>query len=100
MESASNAVVADKWTEVKTLVEAIELDVLKNARGNASAGVRVRKGLRLLKKVASELVKTTSAQDKVNKEVKHKEKAARPKKEKAAAATAPKTTKAPKVAKA
>ena len=92
-------VVSDKWSEVKTLVESIELDVLKNARGNSSAGVRARKGLRLLKKVASELVKATSAGDKVNKEVKHKEKALRPKKVATSAVVKVAKVKAPKAPK-
>ena len=49
----------DMWNEIKTLVESLDADVRKNAGGNASAGVRARKGLRLLKTKASELVKTT-----------------------------------------
>ena len=47
----------DKWSELKVLVESLELDVHKNANGNKSAGVRARKGLRLVKSRASELVK-------------------------------------------
>ena len=44
--------ITDKWTEIKTLIESIDLDVHKNAAGNVSAGVRARKGLRLLKNQA------------------------------------------------
>ena len=51
--------ILEKWNEIKILVESLDLDVHKNASGNASAGVRARKGLRLLKKEAAELVKTT-----------------------------------------
>jgi hypothetical protein len=40
------------------------LDLHKNASGNKSAGVRARKGLRLLKKHAGELVKESLATDK------------------------------------
>ena len=47
------------WTEIKTLVESVEGDVNKHAKGNASAGVRARKGLRLLRNKTSELVKAT-----------------------------------------
>jgi len=47
------------WSEIKTLVETIDVDVTKNAKGNASAGVRARKGLRLLRTKTSELVKAT-----------------------------------------
>ena len=59
--------VQDKWLEIKTLIESIELDVHKNAGGNASAGVRARKGLRLYKNYASELVKITIDLDKERK---------------------------------
>ena len=52
------------WTELKVLVESIEKDVVKNANGNKSAGVRARKGLRTLKKVASDLVKMSLESDK------------------------------------
>jgi len=51
--------ILDKWEELKVLVESLELDVHKNARGNKSAGTRARKGLRLLKNAAGELVKTS-----------------------------------------
>ena len=47
------------WGEIKTLVETIDVDVSKNAKGNASAGVRARKGLRLLRNKTAELVKAT-----------------------------------------
>ena len=53
-----------KWAELKVLVESIELDVHKNANGNKSAGVRARKGLRLLKQHASNLVKESLQSDK------------------------------------
>lgn len=54
----SNQII-DKWEELKVLVESLELDVHKNARGNKSAGTRVRKGLRLLKTASSDLVKVS-----------------------------------------
>ena len=47
------------WSEIKSLVETIDVDVSKNVKGNASAGVRARKGLRLLRTKTSELVKAT-----------------------------------------
>ena len=56
-----------KWEEMKVLMESIDNDVSKNATGNASAGVRARKGLRLLKKEAAELVKMTVEADKERK---------------------------------
>jgi len=49
----------NEWAELKVLVESLELDVHKNASGNKSAGVRARKGLRLIKQRAAELVKTS-----------------------------------------
>ncbi len=51
--------VADKWQELKLLVESLEEDVQKNASGNKAAGTRARKGLRTLKSTASELVRLT-----------------------------------------
>tara|TARA_B100001123_G_C14635563_1_gene759559 strand:+ start:385 stop:570 length:186 start_codon:yes stop_codon:yes gene_type:complete len=59
--------IIDKWNEIKVLVESLELDVHKNASGNASAGVRARKGLRLLKKEAQDLVKLTISEEKSRK---------------------------------
>jgi len=56
-----------KWSELKSLVEALEVDVAKNARGTAAAGVRVRKGLRQLATVSKELVKLTLENDKSKK---------------------------------
>lgn len=62
----SNPVI-EKWQELKVLMETIDLDVHKNANGNASAGVRARKGLRLLKSQAADLVKLTVELDKAKK---------------------------------
>jgi hypothetical protein len=59
--------VTAKWNDIKALVEALELDVVKNARGVAAAGVRARKGLRTLKNKATELVKLTVGLDKTKK---------------------------------
>ena len=57
----------DQWNEIKVLIESLDLDVRKNANGNASAGVRARRGLRLLKTKSSELVKITIESDKARK---------------------------------
>jgi hypothetical protein len=57
-----------KWEELKQLVEALEVDVAKNARGVASAGVRARKGLRALQGKSKELVKLTIEIEKKAKE--------------------------------
>ena len=54
----------EEWSELKVLVESLELDVQKNANGNKSAGVRARKGLRLLKQKSGNLVKASLEADK------------------------------------
>jgi len=51
--------VLSKWNELKELVESLELDVTKNAKGVVAAGVRARKGLRSLQGKSKELVKLT-----------------------------------------
>ena len=59
--------ILDQWNEIKTLIETLDLDVVKNANGNASAGVRARRGLRLLKAKSADLVKSTIAEEKSRK---------------------------------
>ena len=51
--------VVESYERLKVLVESLELDVHKSARGNKSAGVRVRKGLRTLKREATDLVRAS-----------------------------------------
>ena len=51
--------VLNKWEELRVLFESLEVDIKKTAKGNKTAGVRARKGLRLLKKASSDLVKVT-----------------------------------------
>jgi hypothetical protein len=53
-----------QFEELKVLVETLQTDVVKNAQGNKSAGVRARKGLREAKKLASAIVKTSLESDK------------------------------------
>lgn len=65
-----------KWDELKLLVEALEVDVTKNARGVAAAGVRARKGLRALQSKSKELVKLTIELEKSAKEAAQPEPAA------------------------
>lgn len=59
MAKEVNAGIVEQWERLKTIMVSTEADVLKNAQGNASAGVRARKGLRALKKEAHDLVKLT-----------------------------------------
>ena len=54
----------DQYTELKVLIETLEKDVVKNSQGNKSAGVRARKALRQVKKMASDIVKTSLETDK------------------------------------
>ena len=53
-----------QWDELKKLIESLELDVAKNISGNKSAGTRARKGLRLIKQKAADVVKTSLESDK------------------------------------
>jgi len=53
----------ETYEEIKVLVESLQVDVVKNASGNKSAGVRTRKGLRALKKIAADLVKISLSHD-------------------------------------
>lgn len=62
--SETNEKILEQWQRIKTLVEMTEQDVLKNAKGNASAGVRARKGLRQLKTETHALVQLTVAEGK------------------------------------
>ena len=59
--------ILDQWNEIKVLIESLDLDVVKNASGNSSAGVRARRGLRLLKSKSADLVKSTIEEDKTRK---------------------------------
>lgn len=50
-----NTEILDKWNKIQTVVNVLELDVVKSARGNSAASLRVRKALRQLKKLSHEL---------------------------------------------
>lgn len=63
----NNGQVVELWDEVKDLVQSLEFDILKNANGNAAAGVRMRKGLRALRSKVSSLVKVSVELDKTRK---------------------------------
>jgi hypothetical protein len=58
----------EKWDEIKLLVESLDVDITKNAKGNNSAGVRARRGLRLLKSKLSEYSKLTIQEEKSKKD--------------------------------
>ena len=59
-----NESIVTQYEELKVLVEILQTDVLKNAQGNKSAGVRARKALREVKKAAAGLVKSSLTHDK------------------------------------
>ena len=63
----STELIVEKWNEIKVIVESLEQDVAKNSSGNSSAGVRARRGLRILKKEATDLVKLTLEVEKARK---------------------------------
>lgn len=65
MNDSSNII--DLWNDLKRIVNDLEVDVVKNSRGTASAGVRLRKGLRDLKTKAVEITRLTIKVDKINK---------------------------------
>jgi hypothetical protein len=67
MSDTSNSIL-EAWSEVKALIEAAEVDVVKNANGNSAAGVRARRALRLLKGKSTSLVKLTIAEEKSRRE--------------------------------
>ena len=60
-----NEELISQFEELKVLIEALQTDVVKNAQGNKSAGIRARKGLREAKKMASAVVKTSLEASKV-----------------------------------
>ena len=66
MSDTSNSIL-EAWSEVKALIEAAEVDVVKNANGNSAAGVRARRALRLLKGKSAGLVKLTISEEKSRK---------------------------------
>ena len=53
----------DHYSFLKTLIESLELDVAKSEKGNKSAGVRLRKNLRLLKSHTQDFIRFTLNKD-------------------------------------
>lgn len=56
------------WEDLKATVLATELDVLKNSNGNVLAGIRARRGLRMIKRKLSVLIDVLKQNDKQRKE--------------------------------
>lgn len=59
--------ILEVWNEIRDLVESIDLDTRKSANGNASAGLRSRKGLRVLKAKIATLTKISVLTEKERK---------------------------------
>lgn len=55
------------WEDLKATILAVELDVLKNAEGNVSAGVRARRGLRMLRNKVTDMIKLLKQEDQAKK---------------------------------
>ena len=58
-EEVSLESIEDHYRHLRLLLESMESDVLKSQKGNKSAGVRLRKGLRLLKGNTGDFIKFT-----------------------------------------
>lgn len=57
------------WEEVKVTIETTEVDMYKNTRGNnVSAGVSLRKNMRILRKALADCVRESSVLDKQRKQ--------------------------------
>jgi hypothetical protein len=59
VERELNEKIVEQWERLRVLMASTEDDVYKNARGNVTAGVRLRKGLRALKSEVQSLIKLT-----------------------------------------
>lgn len=59
LDDRVNGKLLGMWHEIKDIVESIELDALKTAQGNVSAGVRTRHGLRTLASTARKFIVTS-----------------------------------------
>jgi hypothetical protein len=67
---------ATLWEEMAKTFEELERDFKKNSeKHNVSAGIRVRKGVRTLRKLAAEFLRLTIEVDKETKEARKAEKA-------------------------
>lgn len=51
------------WNEILNLVDHLQLDVVKNDKEHVCAGVRMRRGLRMLKNSVVELQRVSSERD-------------------------------------
>jgi hypothetical protein len=47
----------ENWGKLRVLIETLDVDVVKSVRGNKTAAVRVRRGLREAKKLAADVIR-------------------------------------------
>lgn len=57
--------VVNGYETLKDMVAALELDLVKSAKGNVAASLRTRRGLRAVKKQAHDLIRSTLDVNKV-----------------------------------
>lgn len=69
----------EKWLELKTLVDTIEMDLHRSVRGNRAAGLRLRRGLRKVRSSSLELTRTSLKYDSALEESRRAKKAAKKK---------------------
>ena len=60
------------WDTLKLIIKKIDADVCRNAGGNIAAGIRVRRALRKVKKIANELIVSTNEIDKKKKSLRRR----------------------------
>ena len=51
--------IQQQFHELQIIMQSIELDILKCSKGNMTAGIRARKGLRMIKRCANDLLSTS-----------------------------------------
>ena len=56
-----------QWLDLRALFDQLEADVVKNQKGVVAAGVRVRRGLRAMRKQVIAMIRETSRLDNLKK---------------------------------
>jgi len=67
---ANENLIFQLWVEIKDIINSLEEDIVKTAKGNLSAGIRIRKNIILAEKKTSELKKASLKRHKEVKETK------------------------------
>lgn len=66
--------IASLWDDIKTMIREMDMDVIRNAKGNNSAGVRTRRNLRDVRKLMNDLLMITLEVDRARQIYRRKEK--------------------------